>query len=290
MSNISSTSVSARRNETSVPKKHVSKKRRLSGLGTFALVYLFFIYLPVLFLPLFSFNDSTFIAFPLSGFTFQWYEEAFSSERLMQALWNSVKVGIPVAIISTFFGTLAAKAVTRYRMRGKGPIISFIMAPFVVPGIIVGIALLVIANALNIELSLVTIGIAHLAPCTAYSMWILISRLEGFDKSLEEASLDLGEGAWHTFWRVTFPLIFPGIVASLLLTFTTSFDEFILAFFLAGSEPTLPIYMWSQLRFPAQLPRVLALGSVILIVSFVLVYFSEWIRRRGAQPNSATGV
>ena len=266
------------------------KARRIDTLVIYAVAYLAFIYIPVLFLPLFSFNDSTFIAFPLKGFTFQWYIDAFESNRLMGALFNSMKVGIPVAIISTILGTLAAKAVTRYRMPGKASVVSFIMAPLVVPGIIVGIALLVIATTVGVKLSLLTIGIAHLPACTAFSLWIMISRLEGFDKSLEEASLILGEGAWMTFWRVTFPLILPGIVASLLLTFTISFDEFILAFFLSGSEPTLPIYMWSQLRFPAKLPSVLALGSMILMVSFVLIYFAEWMRRRGAVPENSSGV
>ena len=120
-------------------------------------------------------------------------------------------------------------------------------------------------------------------------MLILVARLEGFDKSLEEASLDLGETAWRTFWRVTFPLALPGVVASLLLTFTISFDEFILAFFLAGSDPTLPIYIWSQLRFPGRLPSVLALGACILVFSFIIVTFAEWVRRRGVQVKKSTG-
>ncbi len=267
-----------------------AKEVRFGTLGIYAVTYLAFVYIPVLFLPLFSFNDSTFIAFPLKGFTFQWYIEALESDRLLGSLFNSVKVAVPVAILSTILGTLAAKAVTRYRMPGKTPVVSFIMAPLVVPGIIVGIALLVIATTVGVELSLFTIAIAHLPPCTAFSMWIMISRLEGFDQSLEEASRDLSEGAWMTFWRVTFPLIIPGIVASLLLTFTISFDEFILAFFLSGSEPTLPVYMWSRLRFPAKLPPVLALGSMILISSFVVVYFAEWFRRRGAHAETSSGV
>ncbi|MEM8814083.1 MAG: ABC transporter permease [Pseudomonadota bacterium] len=258
---------------------------RLDALSLYAVAYLAFIYVPVLFLPLFSFNDSQFVAFPLKGFTLEWYGDAFTSDRLLGALWNSVKVGVPVAIISTILGTLAAKAVTRYRMPGKSALMTVIMAPLVVPGIIVGIALLVILNQFGVQLSLWTVGFAHLPICTAFSMWIMISRLEGFDKSMEEASRSLGENGWMTFWRVTFPIILPGIVASLLLTFTISFDEFILAFFVSGNEPTLPIYMWSQLRFPARLPSVLALGSIILVASFVLVYFSEWLRRRGTGAN-----
>ncbi|MBT4890434.1 MAG: ABC transporter permease [Rhodospirillales bacterium] len=268
----------------------MSTKNKFGALGVFAVSYLAFVYIPVLFLPLFSFNDSIYVAFPLKGFTMQWYYEAFQSDGLMSSLKNSFKVGVPVAILSTALGTLAAKAVTRYRMPGKAPVMSFIMTPLVVPGIIVGVALLIIANMIGVTLSLFTIAIAHVPMCAAFSMWIMISRLEGFDKSMEEASFDLGEGAWMTFWRVTFPLILPGIIASLLLTFTISFDEFILASFLGGSEPTLPVYMWSQLRFPNTLPRVLALGAMILVVSFVLVYFAEWFRRRGTQIKTSSGV
>ncbi len=256
-------------------------KFAINPLRGYAIAYLAFVYIPVLFLPLFSFNDSSIIALPLRGFTLQWYAQAFADERLVRSLVNSFWVGIPVAIISTALGTIAAKAVTRYRMPGKDSVVSFLMAPLVVPGIIVGIALLVILNALGIELSLWTIGFAHLPGCTAFAMWIMIARIEGFDHSLEEASLNLGEGPWMTFWRVTFPIILPGIVASLLLTFTISFDEFILAYFLSGSEPTLPVQMWNSLRFPARLPAVLALGSIILIASFLVVLLAEWIQRRG---------
>lgn len=278
------------RDVIAAPSNAIARKPKYGTLGVYAVVYLSFIYIPVLFIPLFSFNDATTIAFPLRGFTLEWYASMAKADGLLRALMNSIKVGVPVAIVSTLLGTLAAKAVTRYRMRGIGPIVSLIMAPLVVPGIIVGIAILIIVNWVGIKLSLITIGFAHLPVCTAFSMWIMISRLEGFDAAVEEASLDLGVGPWMAFWRVTFPLIMPGVVASALLTFTISFDEFVLAFFLAGNEATLPIYIYSQLRFPWQLPNVLAMGSLILIASFVLVYFAEWFRRRGVQLKTDTGV
>jgi spermidine/putrescine transport system permease protein len=111
---------------------------------------------------------------------------------------------------------------------------------------------------------------------------VLIARFEGFDRNLEEASADLGEDPLMTFWRVTFPLMLPGIVASLLLTFITSFDEFLLAFFLSGTEATLPVYIWGQLRFPERLPMVLALGALILTASVALVILAEHVRNLGA--------
>ncbi len=259
-------------------------------LGVYAIIYLAFVYIPVLFLPLFSFNDSIYIAFPLKGFTFEWYGKMANSPGLLDAMYNSIQVAAIVSVIATVMATLAAKAVTRYRLPGRGPIVAFIMIPLVIPGIILGIALLVVANFSGLGLSLITIGIGHSLVCVPFAMLVMISRLEGFDKNLEEASLDLGEGAWMTFWLVTFPLAVPGIIASLLLSFTISFDEFILAFFLAGTDVTLPVYIWSQLRFPAKLPSVLALGACILVASFIVVSFAEWFRRRGTQLKTASGV
>ena len=179
---------------------------------------------------------------------------------------------------------------TRYRIPGRGPIVAFIMIPLVIPGIIMGIALLILSKMAGLPLSLYTIGLGHMLVCVPFSMLVMISRLEGFEKAMEEASMDLGENAWCTFWRVTFPLAVPGLIASLLLAFTISFDEFILAFFLAGTDVTLPVYIWSQLRFPSKLPSVLALGACILVASFVLVSFAEWFRRRGVQVKTTSGV
>lgn len=263
---------------------------RPDGFAVYAVIYLTFIYLPVLFLPLFSFNKSKYIAFPLKGFTLQWYQKMINTPDLLEALMNSVKVGITVAILSTMFGLLAAKAVTRYRIPGRGAVMGFIMVPLVIPGIILAISLLILITQLDIPLSLWTVGFAHMLLCTPFAMLVLISRMEGFDRSLEEAALDLGENAWMTFWRVTFPIVLPGIIASLLLTFTISFDEFVLAFFLTSTDPTLPIYIWSSLRFPLKLPPVLALGATIFVLSFVVVSFAEWIRRRGVKLESSSGV
>ena len=262
---------------------------RMNWLGLYAIFFVVFLYGPVLLLPMFSFNDSIYVAFPLKEFTTRWYVEMVNNPSLIAALQNSLKVGVSVAIISTALGLLAAKAVTRYRLPGRGPVVGMIMLPLVVPSIILGVALLVILRKVfDVPLSLWTIGAGHVLICTPFSMLVLMSRLEGFDKSLEEASLDLGESAWSTFWRVTVPLALPGIVSSLLLTFTESLDEFVIAFFLAGNESTLPLFIWSQLRFPNKLPGVLALGSCILLLSIVIVIVAEMIRRRGVQSSKPT--
>lgn len=265
-------------------------QRRNRPLHYYAIAYLAFLYIPVLFLPLFSFNDSLFIAFPLRGFTTNWYEQLFTNEPLFASLLNSINVGSATAVLSTFLGIFGAKAVTRYRMPGRGPVIGFIMLPLIIPGIIFGVSLLIMMSWLGVPLSLYTVTVGHVIICVPFAMATLIPRFEGFDKSIEEASADLGENIWWTFWRVTLPMVFPGVVASLLLCFTISFDEFIMAFFLAGTDPTLPIFIWGQLRFPQKLPGVLALGSIILVVSFIVVFFAQWIRTRGIQAENQAGV
>ena len=252
----------------------------------YAVLYLAALYAPILFLVLFAFNANVTVAFPLKGFTTQWFVQMLESQPLLEALWNSLKVASSVALISTVLGAMAAKALSRPRLPGRPLIAGLLALPLVIPGIVVGIALLILTSIAGIPLSLDTIRIAHVLFCTPFAMLIMLPRFEGFDRSLEEASLDLGEGYFMTFMRVVLPLAAPGLVASFLLTFTVSLDEFVLAFFLAGNETTLPLFIWSQLRFPNRLPSVLALSTCILSVSFVLVCFAEWLRRLGTQGKT----
>ncbi|MFN9542362.1 MAG: ABC transporter permease [Alphaproteobacteria bacterium] len=254
-------------------------------LAGFALLYLVFLYAPVLFLPVFSFNDSIFVAFPLKGFTTKWYEQAFADEDMINALIASLQVGAIVAVVSTILGLFGAKAITRYRVPGQSAVMAMIMLPLFIPEIILGISLLILLNSLGIDLGLPVVVIGHIMLCTPFAMAVLSSRLEGFDRSLEEASLDLGETPWMTFWRVTFPLAAPGIISSLLLTFIVSFDEFLLSFFLTNQQPTLPVYIWIQLRFPNKLPSVLAMGAIILVASCLLVVLAEWVRQLGTSER-----
>lgn len=259
--------------------------RRGKGLVAYAVFYLAFLYVPVLFLPLFSFNDSAFIAFPLSGFTTRWYQQMLADDAMLHALGNSLEVGATTSLLSTLIALLAAKALTRYRVPGAAALLAITSLPLFIPDIVLGISLLILLNTAAIPLSLISVIAGHTLICVPFAITVLMSRLEGFDKNLEEASLDLGENGWMTFWRVTFPLALPGIISSLLLCFIVSFDEFLIAYFLAGSEATLPIYIWSQLRFPYKLPSVLALGAAILVVSAALVVLAEWVRSRGLEDR-----
>ena len=256
---------------------------RRRGPVFYACAYLAFLYVPVMVLPVFSFNNSQFIAFPLSGFTTRWYVALASDSAMQHALGNSLKVGVVTALFSTILGLTAARAVTRYPIRHAGLALGFISLPLFIPDIVLGLSLLLLLGWCGFPLSLAAVALGHLLVCLPIAVTVLIARFEGFDRNLEEASADLGEDEWMTFWRVTFPLMLPGIVASLLLTFITSFDEFLLAYFLSGTEATLPVYIWGQLRFPERLPMVLALGAIILTISVGLVVMAELIRNLGAR-------
>jgi spermidine/putrescine transport system permease protein len=253
------------------------------ALTLYAFAYLAFLYVPVLVLPVFSFNNSEFIAFPLSGFTTRWYANLAGDSAMLHALGNSLKVGLVTSLLATMLGLSAAKAVTHYRLKGAGAALGFISLPLFVPDIVLGISLLLLLGAGGLPLSLAAVVLGHLLVCVPFALTVLVARFEGFDRNLEEASADLGENDWMTFRRVTFPLMLPGIVASLLLTFITSFDEFLIAYFLSGTEATLPVYIWGQLRFPARLPMVLALGALILTVSVALVVVAEYVRNLGVK-------
>ncbi|MGF7161361.1 spermidine/putrescine transport system permease protein [Rhodoligotrophos appendicifer] len=238
------------------------------------------LYAPILFLVLFSVNDSLYITFPFRGFTTKWYEQMLGNAQMLQALTNSLKVGAITAVTATLVATLAAKAITRYRFPGRQPILSFVMLPLVIPEVILGTSLLTLFLSSGLSLSLFTITLGHIVICTPYALAVMMSRFAGFDTSMEEASLDLGETAFATFWRVTLPLVWPGILASLLLSFLISFDDFVISYFLTGSDQTLPVFIYSQLRFPRNLPGVLALGVCIIAASILLVCVAEWLRRR----------
>lgn len=263
---------------------------RASGwLGAYAALFIIFLYLPVLLLPIFSVNDSATPKFPLTGFTWKWYEGLPRTPALLEAAWNSLMVGVSAAVLATILGICAARAVTRYRFRGQRPMHGLIMAPLVMPEIIVAVSILIIILALGMPLTLFTVTLGHVLVCVPYSISVLISGFEGFDQSLEEASADLGETAWGTFRRVTLPMMTPAIISSLLVGFTISLDDFIMAFFLAGNDTTLPVYIWGQLRFAARLPSVLALGTLMLVGSIVLLTIAEIMRRRAAARTNTDG-
>lgn len=252
-------------------------------LTIFMIVFVLFLYAPTLLLPIFAFNDSSIIAFPLSGFTLDWFKSLAAAVELRKAAVTSLTIAVTSGVIATILALLATSATVRYRFPGKGAMIGTIMLPMFLPEIIIGVSLLTVVLLAGLQLSIYTIIMGHVLICTPFCIAILRSSLQQLDPSLEEASLDLGESRLTTFRRVTLPLIMPGVISSLLIAFTISLDEFVIAFFLSGTEPTLPVYIWSQLRFPQRIPSVMALGTLLLLLSIILLTLSELLRRRSAR-------
>ena len=252
-----------------------------SGLRIYAIAYLIFLYAPIVLLPIFAFNSGTIIAFPLKGFTTDWFAQMLENQTLRRAFMNSLIIAFSSAIFATCLGIFAARASTRFDFPGKAGIMGLIMLPLVLPEIIISMSMLVVLLAIGIKLSIFTVILGHTLICLPYTIAILSTAFNSLDKSLEEAAYDLGETKWSAFRLVILPLVMPGIISALLMSFTISLDEFIIAFFLAGNEPTLPTYIFSQLRFPKSIPVIMALGTVLVVMSILLLTFAEYFRRRG---------
>lgn len=254
-------------------------------LTIYALVYFVFLYAPALLLPIFALNDSKVISFPLSGFTTSWFTGLVTDPKLAtlkSSLWTSLQVALTTSILATTLGIFAARAASKYRFAGKGAAISFIMLPLVLPEVVIGASLLVVLVVwLQVPLGTFAVILGHVLICTPFAIAILQGAFASLDQSLEEAAYDLGETPASAFWRVILPLVMPGIISSLLITFIISLDEFMIAYFLASNNPTLPVYLWGMLRFPDRVPYVMALGTILVLLSIFLLTIAEYFRRRG---------
>jgi spermidine/putrescine transport system permease protein len=255
--------------------------------GFFALVVAF-LYAPIVILLIFSFNNSQLPSFPLSGFTLHWYYQFLTNSDLQSALETSGKIAALSSIGAVALGILASIALARRVFRGKSPVSALLLSPLVIPYVVFGISLLLLFHALGISLSSLTIVIGHIVITVPYTILVLMPRLLQVDVSLEEAAYDLGAGPLRTFRSVTFPLILPAVVSAFLIAFTTSFDEYAVASFVAGSTQTFPIYLYSAVRFPNNLPQVIAVAVVVITISLLVVVAAEvWRRRSEARLEAA---
>ena len=255
----------------------------LQRLPPFITVYYFgliaLLYLPIAILFLFSVNANTSLSFPLRGLTLSWYQKLFETEAVLRAARNSLIVAAGSSFAATLLGTMLALLAARYEFRSKGLLITLAVLPLIVPFIVLGVALLLLFSAFHIDRSLWTVGAAHTVVALPYVLLIVVARLAGFDPHLEEAAMDLGANYPTTLRRIVVPIIFPAMVSAWLTAFTVSFDEFALALFLAGTEPTFPVYLFSQLRFANRLPIMIALAVLMMLGTLTLVLIADRIRR-----------
>ena len=247
------------------------------------LVMSFLIYLPIVLLIIFSFNDSTIMSLPWSGFTLKWYQQILDRPDLLKAIFNSFWVALVVTAVSLVLGIFAANAMARYRYRGRILFTGYVSIPFVMPWLILGISLLLFFNAVGIRLSMLTVILSHISFTVPLVAVLVAARLHQFEPDLESAARDLGCNALDAFRLVTFPIIAPAVVAAGILAFNWSFDAFVVTHFVIGSEVTFPIWVWSALRYPKNLPVINAVSSIIIVVEMGLIFLAEWLRRRGGE-------
>jgi spermidine/putrescine transport system permease protein len=256
----------------------LSRRGALALRGFFALVVAF-LYAPIVILLIFSFNNSDIPSFPLSGFTFHWYHEFIANGDLRAALGTSAIIASATSVGAVLLGVLSSIALVRHRFRGKALVSALLLSPLVIPYLVFGIALLLLFHTMGVQSGIPTVVIGHIVITLPYTILVLVPRLEQIEESLEEAAYDLGASRLRTFRSITLPLILPAVVSAFLIAFTTSFDEYAVASFLVGTRVTFPIYLYSALRFPSQLPQVIAVAVVVLVVSLTVVVAAEVGRR-----------
>lgn len=254
-----------------------SWERRLLGAHS-ALVFLF-LWTPIVVLVAFSFNRGKQTAV-WQGFTLDWYEKLLANEQILSAVKNSLIAATLTTVVATVVGTLVALALGRYRFRGSGFTQVLLYLPIILPEIVIGAALVTFLGVVGWRLSLATVVLGHIVFSTSYVAIVVRARLSGFDRSLEEAALDLGARPVEVFRRVTLPLIWPGILAGALLVFTLSIDDYVVTSFVAGvGATTLPIQIYSMLRVGVT-PEVNAVSTLLLLVTIVLIVAAQRLQQK----------
>ena len=264
----------------------MSAARRSPITGAFTVAGLIFLWAPLLLVFLFSLHSTGSLTFPFEGFSTRWYDEVFSSEEIRSAAENSLIVATSTALITLVLGTLAAYGLTRSTSRLRGPLSLLFFLPITLPGLFIGVALLVAFSRVQFSLSLLTVTIAHLVYVFPFFFLVARAALERLDPALEETAADLGASRATVFRRVTLPQVWPVLVGAACLAFALSFDEFVITFFVIGPDSTLPMYIWSSLRRTID-PSINAISSLLLaftmllfVVTWLLTVWSER-RRRG---------
>jgi spermidine/putrescine transport system permease protein len=241
------------------------------------IVYLF-LYAPILILIIFSFNRSHYAIW--EGFTLNWYRILFDDDLVLRSLKNSLIVAITATLVSTIMGTLAALGMQRFHFRAKQSVEGIFYLPVVVPEIVMAASLVIFFGFIRFTLGMTTVILAHIAFCVSYVIIVVRARLEGFDRTLEEAAMDLGANEFQTFFKVTLPLIAPGIMSGALLAFTLSIDDYIITSFVSGvGSTTLPLQIYSMVKTRVT-PEINAVSTLLLIPTILLVVIADRLQRK----------
>ena len=264
------------------------------ALSVYFWLFVVFLLAPLVVLVIFAFNDSTTPTLPLEGFTSDWFSEAFTNAQLTSALIRSTVIALITGVVATVFGVMASIGLTSPRLRFRSLTVATLLLPLVVPYISLAVALVILLQALQLQTSLIAVILGHVVIALPFSILVLLPRLRTLDASMLEAARDLGSGDLTAFRLITLPLLGPALVSSFLISFVISFDEFAIASFLAPSgQPTYPVFLYASSRTPALLPQVIAIGTLVILLSIVLVLIAEggrrWAERRLVGESEAAG-
>jgi putative spermidine/putrescine transport system permease protein len=244
---------------------------------------LLYLILPVLAIVPLSFSSSTFLVYPIPGFSFRWYENLFASVEWRTAAKNSFIVAPAATVAATILGTLAAVGLTKAHFRGKAIVMAVLISPMIVPVVVVGVGMYLFFAPLGLANTYAGLIAAHTALGVPFVVTTVMATLQGFNQNLVRASLSLGADPITTFFRVTLPVVAPGVISGALFAFATSFDEVVVTLFLAGADQTtLPRQMFTGIRENIT-PTIAALATILIIFSTSLLLALEWLRGRQAK-------
>lgn len=265
----------------------LARMRSLAAWTAFLSVYLF-LYAPLMTIAVFAFNDSKLQSLPWAGFTLRWFEGIPDNGPLIDAVIFSMTISAVVVVLSSIIGTFFAVVLNRSTGRTPKILTVAVVIPAIVPGLVLGLSLAITFRLLGILPGLSSIVFGHLTFTVPVVTLVVLTRLRRLDPSLTQASMDLGANPWRTFWNVTFPQIRTAVLAASLLTLTLSFDEVIVTFFLVGTDPTLPLFIWAQTRFGFT-PEVNAIVTVIGVISIVLIVIATRVIEQQVDPYAKSG-
>jgi putative spermidine/putrescine transport system permease protein len=251
-------------------KRRTSPWLRLATIATLA-----FLYLPLVIIVVYAFDSDKTQSWPIQGLTFDWFAAALGNQSILDALALSIQVGLAATAIAIILGSLASFAVHRYRFFGRGTISFLLVLPIALPGIVTGMALNATINASGIGFTTFTIILGHATFCIVVVFNNVIARLRRTSRSIEEASMDLGADTIQTFRYVTFPVIRTALIAGGLLAFALSFDEVIVTTFTAGTQETIPLWIFDHIKRANQLPVVNVVAIFLILLSTIPVYLAQ---------------
>lgn len=262
-------------------------RRRTVALGAWSALALLYLFLPVVLIVAFSFNDNQGrFNFTWQGFTLDHWSDPFSVEGLGTALRNSLEIAALSVAVSVVLGTMIALALARHRFRGRSGTGLFLFLPLATPDVVMGASLLGLFITMGVATGFGTILVAHVMFNIAYVVVTVLARLQGMDEYLEEAAMDLGAGPWATFRLVTLPLIAPGVAAAAMLAFVLSIDDYIVTSFNAGTTSTFPLYIFGAARQGVP-PEVNVLATMLLVAVVILMVLNVVAQRRAARRDAA---